>query len=85
MDSLSIGEVNLGLKDNFCILEMFVLADTAFDFLSGSGSAFSLHVLVKMKAAHAHTGKGATLFTCTAGGRRLHIHSAPIHISLSGL
>lgn len=61
---------------------MFVLTDTAFDFLSGSGSAFSLHVLVEMK----HTlRKEATLFTCTAGGRRLHIHNAPIHISLSAL
>lgn len=61
---------------------MFVLPDTAFDFLSGSGSAFSLHVLAEMK----HTlGKEATLFTCTAGGRRLHIHSAPIHFSLSAL
>lgn len=57
--------MNLDLKDNFCILQMFVLTDTAFDFLSGSGSAFSPHVLVKMKAVHAHSGKG---------GHTLHLH-----------
>lgn len=37
----------------------------AFDFISGSGSAFSLHLLVKMKAVHAHTRKEA---------HALHLH-----------
>lgn len=28
-------------------------------------------------------GKEGMLFTCTAGGDRLHIHNAPIHVSYS--
>lgn len=54
-----IGEMSLGLKDHFCILEMFLVTDVIFDVI------LSLHVLVKIKEAYAHTGKG---------GHALHLH-----------
>lgn len=53
-----IAKVNLGLKDDFWILEMFLLTDVTLDFILGSDSAFSLHVFVKINKVYAHTGKG---------------------------
>lgn len=41
------------------------MTDVIFDFISGSESALSLHVLIKIKEVYGHTGKG---------GHVLHLH-----------